>query len=122
MVLDPRFAGVEGMTDLSEEVASADLDVILGSENAAKRSPETFVSNPQGSLDFGEITPEIAAAIHRQPGKIRLRNGTDAWGLIHIKNRHEKQIKQLGYSGVEDFVNTIAHDFNAIHRRGWWFS
>jgi len=37
------------------------------------KAPESFVSAPDGTKEFGEITQEVASLIKRQPGKIRLQ-------------------------------------------------
>jgi hypothetical protein len=37
-----------------------------------------FVLTKNGNKDFGEISPEIAQVIRRQPGKIRFRIGEQA--------------------------------------------
>jgi hypothetical protein len=71
---------------------------------AAAEQPDAFVNNPDGSIDFGEITPEMATAAGRQAGKIRLQQGDDSRGLRHIELRHGAQIRKAGYDSVEQFV------------------
>jgi hypothetical protein len=72
-----------------------------------QESPETFIKAPDGSFDFGEITPEISKLIKRQAGKIRLQVGIESdkekYGIAHIETGHKKEIESLGYS-VADFV------------------
>jgi hypothetical protein len=78
--------------------------------------PNEFINAPDGSLDFGEITPEQAKIIGRQAGKIRLREGDETFGRVHIERRHGDQIRGLGFDSIERFVSTIARSFNAIYR------
>lgn len=76
-----------------------------------------LVAAPDGSFDFGEISPEMAQAIGRQPGRIRLRRGDAKSGLAHITIQHGEEIRQRGYPSVEHFVAKIAGSFRAIYRR-----
>lgn len=65
VVLDPRFSGLEGLTSLAD-VQAADLDAIVPPRESNEAMDEAaFVRTPDGSLDFGAITPEIANAIKR---------------------------------------------------------
>ena len=76
-----------------------------------------FIPAPDGGLDYGEITPEMGRAMRRQAGKIRLRQGNEAWGLTHIRNRHLDQFQTLGFDSAEAFVASVAADFTAIYQR-----
>lgn len=79
-----------------------------------------FIVKPDGSIDFGEITQEIADKSNGivTPAKIRLQVGFDqngrGYGLVHIKKR-ESQLKKLGYSSAEQFVSDIAQNFDLIY-------
>lgn len=83
---------------------------------------DEFVVKPDGSKDFGEITPDISAAVKEQSGidlpagKIRLRVGTDKKGLLHAK-KHEQQAKEDGYSSIEDMISDVAGRFDSIYMR-----
>lgn len=82
---------------------------------------EVFVKAPDGSLDFGEITPEMAKAAGRQAGKIRLQIGVQnadgtGYGLVHIEANHGKQIRNAGFESVESFVSEVARTFNQIRK------
>ena len=81
-----------------------------------KTDPNELIPAPDGSLDYGEITPEMTKAMRRQAGKIRLRRGTDAWGLRQIEQRHDKDVRALGYDGVIDFVSTVARNFSKAYQ------
>ncbi|MED5545710.1 MAG: PLxRFG domain-containing protein [Pseudomonadota bacterium] len=83
----------------------------------APSAPETFIQSPQGGVNFGEITPNVATAIGRQGGKIRLREGNAAWGRQHIEQRHGDQIRKLGFASVEEFVASVATNFSTIYER-----
>ncbi|MEG2469128.1 MAG: PLxRFG domain-containing protein [Comamonas sp.] len=83
------------------------------------RKPEDFVSSPDGSLDFGEISPEMGKTMRRQAGKIRLQQGVQnedgtGWGLEHIEANHGLQIRNAGFASVEAFVGHIARGFNEV--------
>lgn len=52
--------------------------------------PEDFITAPDGSINFGEITPDMAKIMKRQSGKIRLQQGVQnangtGYGLLHIE-------------------------------------
>jgi len=80
-----------------------------------------FVLTCEGSRDFGEISPEIARAIRRQAGKIRLRIGVQEsekgnYGEKHIERpKRKKEIKLLGFAHARDFVASIAETYDAIY-------
>lgn len=74
----------------------------------------TFVRAPDGSVDFGEITPEMAKAMKRQAGKIRLEKGNSSYGLQHIEERHGAQIRSLGFTTVQGFVADAMQHIDAI--------
>lgn len=76
-----------------------------------------FVRAPNGSFSFGEISPEIATALGRQAGVIRLRRGDENCGLIHIERRHGDDIRRMGFTSIEDFVQVVARDFTAVYGR-----
>ena len=81
-----------------------------------------FVLTRKGSKDFGEITPEIALSIRRQPGKIRLRVGEQdisseqGYGEKHIERpKRRKQMELLGFTNARDFVAYVAENFDEIY-------
>ncbi|EIC30753.1 hypothetical protein Metal_3073 [Methylomicrobium album BG8] len=86
------------------------------SRSTKNTHPKTFVSSPDGSLDFGEITQDISTTIGRQPAKIRLRYGDEKEGLVHIELRHQDDIKALGFDSAIDFINEITRNFTRIHK------
>jgi len=82
-----------------------------------------FVLTREGSINFGEISREIACKIRRQTGKIRLRIGehdnfkNKGYGEKHIE-RPERlgQIKNKGYNNARDFVYDIVSSFDIIYK------
>lgn len=116
-----------GMTDadraaVEEARKAGEAEAVAAATPARAASPpldtqDNFVPAPDGGLDYGEITPEIAVALGRQAGKIRLRRGDEKSGLAHIKTRHEAQILNLGFKSVEEFISKIAREFDAIYKR-----
>jgi hypothetical protein len=81
-----------------------------------------FVLTSGGSRDFGEIPPQIAGQIRRQPGKIRLRVGEQeasserGFGEKHIERpKRIKELRLLGFTNARDFVAYIADKYDAIY-------
>ena len=92
-----------------------------GESNIVQHDGE-FVLTSDGSKDFGEITPEMAQIIRRQPGKIRLRTGEQetnserGYGEIHIERpKRIKEIRLLGFTNARDFVAYIIKKYDAIY-------
>jgi GGDEF domain-containing protein/2'-5' RNA ligase len=84
---------------------------------AKEVGPKKFVAAPSGSLDYGEITPQISKSIGVPAGSIRLREGDTHYGLKHIEMRHGEGIRKRGYPSVEAFVEHVAKNFDAIYGR-----
>ena len=85
---------------------------------AEPSSPNTFIPAPDGSLDYGEITAEQASVMRRQAGKIRLERGDSSYGLVHIEERHGKQIRDIGFTSIEAFVKDAVGSFSEIWKAG----
>lgn len=81
---------------------------------AGGKDEGAFVSAPNDGYDFGEITPEIAKALGRQAGKIRLEEGNESYGLRHIEIRHSEDIRRAGFADVQSFVADIARNMAEI--------
>lgn len=82
-------------------------------------SSKDFVSAPDGSINFGEITKEIGSKIKRQAAPIRLPRGVQngdgtGYGLAHIEANHGKEIRNAGFESVESFVAHVAKNFNEV--------
>lgn len=86
----------------------------MGRQAAAEMDAQAFISAPDGSLDFGEITGDMAKAAGRQAGKIRLQQGNESWGLQHIEQRHGAEIRDAGFADVPAFVADIAQHIDQV--------
>lgn len=76
-----------------------------------------FVLNSRGKTEFGEITTEVGAIIQRQAGKIRLRQGNPAEGLIHISRKERlKQLQSVGYNSGEEAAEDVAENYDSIYQ------
>lgn len=77
---------------------------------------DEFIIKPDGSRNFGGITPEISKATggELKPGPIRLKVGNDKQGLIHAK-KHEEQAKADGYTSIEDMIDDVTSHFDEIY-------
>jgi hypothetical protein len=91
-----------------------------------------YVLTTDGKKDFGEISPDVAQAIRRQAGKIRLRAGEQNgkpgdYGEKHIERRERLQeLYSSGYKNARDFVQDVARNYTALgttpKRLNIWFS
>ncbi|WP_020209053.1 LPD38 domain-containing protein [Gilvimarinus chinensis] len=113
--LDGGSATVAGSNDPLQKPQGGDMFASTRGES----SPESFVSAPDGSTDFGEVDESVAKAVGRQAGKIRLQEGVhktkhQGYGRAHIAAEHP-EIKD-----ITGFVRGVASDFDAIYkgRRG----
>lgn len=84
------------------------------------RHKDGYVLTKSGSKDFGEITPEVAAEIHHESGKIRLEVGSDdngrGYGEAHIERAERlKQLEQNGFDNARDFIEYVSDNFDAIY-------
>ncbi|MFA5386807.1 MAG: PLxRFG domain-containing protein [Candidatus Paceibacterota bacterium] len=109
-------AGPVGKVAVEQAPATAQPATAESVQEAAAKLPTDFITAPDGSLDYGEITPEMGKAMRRQAGKIRLRQGNEAWGLIHIQNRHGTQFAKLGFESAIDFIAHVAGAFNTVYK------
>ena len=82
-----------------------------------------FVLTKNGSLDFGEITADVARIIKRQAGKIRLRTGVQIdgasgnYGEKHIERPERREaLKKCGYTTARDFIEDTCTDYDAIYQ------
>lgn len=80
-----------------------------------KEDPNRFVKAPDGNLDFGELPKDVAQAIRRQAGKIRLQLGrhsgkNQGYGVVHIMAEHPE------ISDITGFVSHVVSGYNEIWR------
>uniref|UniRef100_A0ABX1PQV5 PLxRFG domain-containing protein n=2 Tax=Aromatoleum anaerobium TaxID=182180 RepID=A0ABX1PQV5_9RHOO len=99
---------------------AADTNEAAGQERVqfSRAGATEFVPSPDGSIDFGEITSDMAQVMRRQPGKIRLERGDDSYGERHIELRHGKDIRALGFRGAAEFVADIAKHIDQVWQPG----
>lgn len=107
----------EGLTQLESESIYQWLQAEQDAEKSGQadaQPPQDFIPAPDGGLDYGEITPEMGKAMRRQAGKIRLQQGDDRFGLTHIEKRHGDEIRNAGFSSVQEFVADIAKNIDQV--------
>ena len=82
-----------------------------------------FVLTKNGTIDFGEISPAVAAIIKRQSGKIRLRIGVQIenekgnYGEKHIERPERMEaLNKCGYTNARDFIEDVCSDYDAIYQ------
>ena len=94
----------------------------IGASSAVRHDGE-YVLTSAGSLDFGEISDEVANIIKRQTGKIRLRIGVQNdtargnFGEKHIE-RPERllALHKCGYTSARDFIEAVCSSYDAIYQ------
>lgn len=78
-----------------------------------------FVISSNGTTDFGEVDKE--SGLQALPIRLNLGENTvdengknHGYGLLHIEAGHGQQIRNAGYSSVEDFVEKVARNYKNI--------
>jgi hypothetical protein len=99
------------------DAGGARLENVRFSRAAADQ--QEFIPNPDGGLDYGEVTPAMGKAMRRQAGAIRLQRGVQnadgtGHGLAHIEANHGKQIRALGFNDVPAFVSHVASGIQQV--------
>lgn len=79
---------------------------------AVDENGSPFVLNSKGSIDFGYITEEM----NLPPAPIRIAEGDDKYGLLHMELRHGPQIRDNGFSSTIEFVEFVARHFDVIRQ------
>ena len=79
---------------------------------AVDENGSPFVLNSKGSIDFGYITEEMNLPV----APIRVAEGDERYGLIHIEIRHSEQILENGFESVIDFVEYVSQNFDCIRQ------
>ena len=77
---------------------------------AVDENGSPFVLNSKGSIDFGYITEEM----NLPPAPIRIAEGNESYGLIHMHNNHMGQLTEYGYDDVASFVEFVSSNFTSI--------
>ena len=78
-----------------------------------------FVISSSGTTTFGEVGVEsglTAAPIKLSLGEnVKDENGANhGYGWLHIEAGHGDQIRAAGFSSVEEFVETVARNYDTI--------
>ena len=111
------IADIDGRDDTARSSSSSESSITQApkstSEDNSKPEASDFVSAPDGSKDFGEITQAIAQEIKRQHGKIKLQVGehlgkNKGYGIVHIQEGHP-EIKN-----PVEFVKRVVSNFSEI--------
>ena len=82
-------------------------------EGGDKNAP---ILAPNGSLDFGQVSDEVAAKMGGTEGAIRLFNGDESEGAVHIDGKRGEQLKQLGYRSAVDLVSDVSENYDAVFK------
>ena len=77
---------------------------------ATDENGSPFVLNSKGSIDFGYITEEM----NLPPAPIRIAEGDERYGLMHIEQRHGNQIRDNGFDTTVEFVEYVSKNFDRI--------
>jgi hypothetical protein len=118
-------AKLEELMDLAKDsalnwVREYDRRLNMNQDQSADSNDSEYIKAPGGSLNFGEISSDIAAEISRSSGYIRLEQGEydDAMaigsGLTYIAALRESELRSTGMATVEKFVQFVAENFTEI--------
>ena len=77
---------------------------------AVDENGSPFVLNSKGSIDFGYITEEM----NLPPAPIRIAEGNDSYGLVHMINNHSEQLAEWGFNDIPSFVEYVSAHFTSI--------
>ncbi|MGP1515514.1 MAG: ADP-ribosyltransferase-containing protein [Bacteroidales bacterium] len=69
-----------------------------------------FVKASDGTTTFGEITAD--KKLHAAPIKVVQGNRNN--GLIHLDNKHGKQIKNSGFNSTKEFIEYVTKNYTQI--------
>ena len=79
---------------------------------AVDENGSPFVLNSKGSIDFGYVTEEMNLPV----APIRVAEGDERYGLMHMEIRHREQILENGFKSVIDFVEYVSQNFDCIRQ------
>ena len=112
---------VQNETNRSEqqgqEVTNTDTQTTNSDQSEVDENGRPFVKASDGSTVFGEITEDTGltpAPIKLSEGVITNTTTNDGYGLAHIEARHGDQIRQAGFDSVEEFVESVAKNYDQI--------
>lgn len=120
--------GTAGSSDAGSGAAAAGQSDLAQAEVTAPLSEELdefgkpFVLASDGTTTFGEVSIEsglTAAPIKLSLGENRVdEDGNHGYGVLHIEAGHGDQIRAAGFKSVEDFVETVARNYDTIREGG----
>ena len=104
---------VERKSDLAQAAVTAPLS------EEVNEFDKPFVISSNGTTIFGEVSADsglTAAPIKLSVGEnVKDDNGANhGYGLLHIEAGHGDQIRAAGFSSVEEFVETVARNYDTI--------
>ena len=104
---------VERKSDLAQAAVTAPLS------EEVNEFDKPFVISSNGTTIFGEVGADsglTAAPIKLSVGEnVKDDNGANhGYGLLHIEAGHGDQIRAAGFSSVEEFVETVARNYDTI--------
>ena len=108
---------VERKSDLAKAAVTAPLS------EEVNEFDKPFVISSNGTTIFGEVGADsglTAAPIKLSVGEnVKDDHGTNhGYGLLHIEAGHGDQIRAAGFSSVEEFVETVARNYDTIREGG----
>lgn len=113
-------AGDAGATAGQSDLAQTEVSALLSDELDEFGKP--FVLASDGTTTFGEVSVEsglTAAPIKLSVGENRVdEDGNHGYGILHIEAGHGQQIRDAGFSSVEEFVETVAKNYDTIREGG----
>ena len=82
-----------------------------------------FILSSSGTTTFGEVGEEsglTSAPIKLSHGEnVKDENGVNhGYGWLHIEAEHGEQIRAAGFASVEEFVETVARNYDTIREGG----
>ena len=88
-------------------------------QNGNRPSPKDIVLLPDGSKDFGMMQGRrLNDGRFLKSAPFRLLRGRDymgsGFGIVHIEGVHGDEIRNAGYSGVQEFVWDLVNSFDEI--------
>ena len=112
-----RSGGSETPVERESDLAQTEVTAPLSEEVDEFDKP--FVISSRGTTTFGEVGAEsglTAAPIKLSLGEnIKDENGANhGYGWLHIEAGHGDQIRAAGFSSVEEFVETVARNYDTI--------
>lgn len=109
----------EGLDDPSWLRKSDPYHDIKGEFTSAPEATN-LMKTTNGSVIFGNLTDEMLSKTQYKAAPIHLLQGEHTqkygYGKIHIKKRHWQEIRKAGYKTIEEFVEDVGNNFNAIYQ------